>query len=504
VFDVAVVGAGINGAGTARDLAMRGLKVAVVDRGDAGGGTSSRSSRLIHGGLRYLEHYNVGLVAESTAYRWRLMKLAPHLVTPLPFLFPVYRGDRNPRWLIRLGVAAYGMLSLGRKPGPSRGLSPAQTLEEEPGLRREDLTGGVEYYDCATDDGRLTLETLMDAHGAGALFLPRTEVLGGLLKGDRLEGLAVRDLLGGEEYELKARVVVNAAGPWADGLHRRVLPGRIPDWLRPTKGVHLVFSQSRLRVSRAVTMIVKEDNRPVFVIPWGDTVYAGTTDTDVSDPEARLETTPEDVDYMLRVTNRYFPDAGLTSADVMSTWAGLRPLVWDEDAESSSDVSREERIEEAAPGLVTVAGGKLTTYLLMARKTADLAARALTRDHGMSVPRSRAAKTPLHAARTGDPAGTRAVAAGVAADLGLPLDGAALAARRGSTALALLDLMKTDRSLAEPCINGLPWLRAELRHAVDHEYACTAEDLLVRRTHLHYHDPAHGAGVDLSELLPSS
>jgi glycerol-3-phosphate dehydrogenase len=504
-FDVVVVGAGINGAGTARDLALRGLSVAVVDRGDVGGGTSSRSSRLIHGGLRYLEHYHVGLVAESTAYRWRLLKLAPHLVTPLPFLFPVYEGDKNPKWLIRMGVAAYGMLSLGRKPGPSRGLSPAMTLAEEPGLLRDGLTGGVEYYDCATDDGRLTLETLMDAHAAGAVFLPRTEVVGGLVAGGRLTGLAVRDLMDGREYDLRAKVVVNAAGPWADGLHQRLLPGRIPTWLRPTKGVHLVFSRDRLSVDRAVTMIVKEDGRPVFVVPWGNTVYVGTTDTDVADPEAPVDTRATDIEYMLRITNRYFPGAALTEDDVQSSWAGLRPLVWDEDAKSASEVSREERIEEAAPGLVTIAGGKLTTYLLMSRKTGDLAARCLTRDHGMSVPRSTATKTPLQAIRR--PGGLEtatAMAAATTAQLRLPVDGAALAARRGFTALSLIDLMRADPSLAEPCVEGLPWLRAELKYAVDHEYACTAEDLLVRRTHLHYRDPAHGSGVDLSGLLPTS
>ena len=503
-FDAVVVGAGINGAGTARDLALRGLSVAVVDRGDIAGGTSSRSSRLIHGGLRYLEHYHFGLVAESTAYRWRLLKLAPHLVTPLPFLFPVYRDDKNPRWLIRMGVAAYGILSLGRKPGPSHCLSPAATLEEEPALRRDGLTGGVEYYDCATDDGRLTLETLMDAHAAGAVFLPRTEVTGGLLKGDRLEGLGLRDLMDGEEYEIRAKVVINAAGPWADGLHQRLMPGRIPRWLRPTKGVHLVFPRSRLSVDRAVTMMVPEDNRPVFVIPWGNTVYVGTTDTDIADPEAPLATTPDDLDYLLRVTNRYFPDAGLTATDIRSDWAGLRPLVWDEDAKTESEVSREERIEEAAPGLVTIAGGKLTTYLLMTRKAADLAARRLARDHGMNVPESKAPKTPLLAARQGSLAEARAAAVARADDLGLSVDAQALATRRGFTALDLLDLMKGDPTLAEPCVEGLPWLRSELRYAVDHEYACTAEDLLVRRTHLHYRDPEHGAGVDLSEFIRSS
>ena len=500
-FDVIVVGAGINGAGTARDLALRGLSVAVVDRVDVAGGTSSRSSRLIHGGLRYLEDYHFPLVAESTAYRWRLLKLAAHLVTPLPFLFPVYRGDQNPKWLIRLGVAVYGVLSLGRKPGPTRSLSPNATLEEEPGLRRDGLTGGVEYYDCATDDGRLTLETLMDAHAAGAVFLPRTEVLGGLSKGDGLEGLAVRDLMDREEYDLRGRVVVNAAGPWVDGLHQRILPGRIPKWLRPTKGVHLVFTRDRLSVDRAVTMIDDQDHRPVFVVPWGNTVYVGTTDTDVADPEAAVCTAPSDTDYLLRTTNQYFPDAKLIPEDVASSWAGLRPLVWDEDAESASKVSREERIEEAAPGLITIAGGKLTTYLLLARKTADLAARCLTRDHGMNVPKSTAAKTPLLAVRRGNLAEARDAAVAKADELGLSLDAAALARRRGFTALDLLDLMKDDPSLAEACVDGLPWLRAELSYAMKHEYACTSEDLLIRRTHLHYRDHAHGADVDLSDFV---
>ncbi|MBM4370988.1 MAG: glycerol-3-phosphate dehydrogenase/oxidase [Deltaproteobacteria bacterium] len=501
LFDAVVVGAGINGAGIARDLALRGLTVAVVDRGDAGGGTSSRSSRLIHGGLRYLQHGHLGLVAESTAHRWRLLHLASHLVTPLPFLFPSYRGDHTPRWMVRVGVALYGLLSLGRTPGPSRGLSPAGVLAAEPGLAREGLTGGVEYHDCATDDGRLTLETLRDAHAAGAIFFPRTEVTGGIREGGRLRGVAVRDLLDGAAWELRGRVVINASGPWTDAVHARLVPGGVPRWLRPTKGVHLVFPRERLPVSRAVTMIVPEDRRPVFAIPWGTAVYVGTTDTDVADPDAPLETTPADTDYLLRVTGRFFPGAGLGAGDVLSSWAGLRPLVWDEAAASASDVSREERIAEAAPGLVTVAGGKLTTFLLMARRTADLAARVLARDHGVNVPRSRAERLALLAVRpAGGLAAARTLAAARAAERGLPVDGAALAARRGFDALALLDLMAAEPALAEPCAPGLPWRAAELRFAVDHEYALTAEDLLVRRTHLFYRDPAHGAGVDLTGL----
>jgi glycerol-3-phosphate dehydrogenase len=385
-FDLVIIGGGITGAGIARDAALRGLKVALLEKSDFAAGTSSKSSKLIHGGLRYLQHGELGLVFEAVSERTRLLKLAPHLVRPQLFLVPSYRGVYPGRVTLNAGLWLYDALSKFQAPARHRGYGQKALLSMEPGLRSERLTGGVVFYDSMTDDARLTLENILDAQAAGAVVLSYARVTGFLSSKDGagsasasasvsvIQGVEARDVLdpslGGR---IRAKVTVNATGPWSDlvlRLNRREQP---PPLLRPTKGAHVVVDGARLPVKHAVVMQAPQDGRVVFVIPWLDPeqpaasrTIIGTTDTDHhGDPDVVL-TDAEDVEYLLACANHFFPDGKLTPQDVLATWAGLRPLVAPEtEGLHASSVSREHRIL-SQPGLVTIVGGKLTTYRRMA------------------------------------------------------------------------------------------------------------------------------------------
>lgn len=383
-WDVLIVGGGIVGSGVARDAAMRGLRVALVDRHDFAFGTSSRSSRLLHGGLRYLAQGRVGLVHEASVEKVTLHRIAPHLAAPLPFLFPTYRGTPWIRWQLSIGVKIYDLLCGRRNLGPSSTLSASQMAEKLPDINRERLTGGVRYYDGLTSDSRLTIDTLRSAVNHGAAIRNYTS----LVAADRTSAgwvCRVRDERGDREVEVKARSIVNAAGCWADQMpHSQVK-------LRLTKGIHLVVDQERFPASEAVVMA--EGKRILFVIPWGQRVILGTTDTDYDASLENVPTNKEDIDYVLKVTNDTFPPARLTPDDVLSPWAGVRPLIASglDRKGSPSNTSRQHRIRMPEPGWIDVAGGKLTTYRLMAEQTADLIARHLN----AKLPPCQTAKEPL-------------------------------------------------------------------------------------------------------------
>ncbi|MEM1418691.1 MAG: glycerol-3-phosphate dehydrogenase/oxidase, partial [Myxococcota bacterium] len=368
-FDLVVVGGGITGAGVARDAARRGLRVALVEQRDLAYGTSSRSSKLVHGGLRYLEQGEVAMVFESVSERRTLMHLAPHLVAPLPFLFPVFESSKKSLLVIRAGMWIYDALALFRSYRRHVTLGREGVIEAEPGLRREGLRGSPLYYDCATDDARLTLETALDAAEAGAVVATGARVRR-LVKNVRgeISGVVVESTLAGRDagrtVSLEARVVVNATGPWTDAVRKlSSLPGKERRrLLRPTKGVHVVVDRAKLPVQHAVVCVHPDDGRVLFALPWGDRSYLGTTDTDYRGAPEDVAATGEDVAYLLAAARHYFPEHPLAREDVLSTWAGLRPLIAPEGAGlSASDVSREHEVLTDADGLVTVAGGKLTT-----------------------------------------------------------------------------------------------------------------------------------------------
>lgn len=483
--DVLVIGGGITGAAIARDAALRGFRTALVDKGDFGSGTSSVSSRLIHGGLRYLEQYDFHLVREASRERRVLLRVAPHLVHPLPFLFPVYRGARVPGWKLRLGLWVYDLLSAFGNVRMHRWLGRKATLRLEPGLRERDLKGAGLYYDAQTDDARLVLATMRSAAQAGALVANYTEAVS-LLKPDGLvRGATVRDLLGNETRVVRALVVVNACGPWVDAVRRLDAPDA-GSLLRLTRGAHVAVPRQRLGNTNAITLTSPIDGRVMFVLPWAgtDQSYIGTTDTDEDVSPDDVHATAEDVVYLLRSANAFFPQARLTPDDVVATWAGLRALLRPQGNLSPSEVSREHRIVEGPSGLFTIAGGKLTTHRIMAQELVDrVAARLRALDGRPRAPRPPTDRLPLPGGETADLEGLTkaALERGASESTARHLVGT-----YGSEAAAVLNLVDKDRSLGGRIVAGRPELWAEVVHAVEREMAVRLSDVLVRRLHLFY------------------
>ncbi|HEX9279052.1 MAG TPA: glycerol-3-phosphate dehydrogenase/oxidase, partial [Gemmatimonadales bacterium] len=401
-MDVLIIGGGITGAGIARDAALRGVRVALVDKSDVAGGTSSRSSRLIHGGLRYLEHGDLRLVFEASRERRILLRIAPHLVRPLPFLFPAYRGARVPPWKLRAGLWLYDLLAAFRNVHAHRWLGAKRVRAVEPGLRDKDLAGAGLYYDAQTDDARLALATLRSAAAAGALIASYTEVLALAKPDGRVAGASVRDVLTGRRLELRARVVVNATGPWVDAVRHLDEPAAAP-LLRLSKGAHVAVPRARIGNTHAVTLTSPLDGRVMFVLPWGDVSYIGTTETEEPVTPERARATGDDAVYLLRSANAFFPRARLAPHDVVSTWAGLRPLLAPDRSRSAGAVSREHRIVESASGLISIAGGKLTTYRVMGRDVMDRVATRLRKLDGRRPARAPATdELPLPGGETAD------------------------------------------------------------------------------------------------------
>ncbi len=483
-YDLLVIGGGITGTGIARDAAMRGLKVALLEQADLAYGTSSRSSKLIHGGLRYLEHYEFKLVFESVSERALLSRLAPHLVRPLPFVFPGFKGDRVPLMMMAAGVTLYDLLALGRSYRLHRRYGKRATLQLEPQLRETGLKGSLLYFDCATDDARLTLATAISAHDHGAHIFTRVRADELRVHRGTVEGVEATDLLTGEQHSLRAHVVICAMGPWTDEFlgRNRPQPTRL---LRPTKGVHLVVRRDRLPVEHAVVMAGPGDHRILFAIPWGTHTYVGTTDTDFDGDVGDVHATADDVEYLLGVVNRDFPDLDLTTEDVVSTWSGLRPLIDDQDSDSESSVSREHHLQVDEDGLVLIAGGKLTTYRTMAGEVLE-ATRDLLRAKSVHLESCSTDTRPLTGGGNPPPPVEEIVGA-LGATRCEHLRG-----RYGSDWNAVARLMLDQPELAEPVVEGLPFLAGDLLHALREEGALTIEDLLWRRSEILLKAPDQG------------
>jgi len=371
-FDLLVVGGGITGAGVAREAALRGWRVALVERRDFACGTSSRSSKLIHGGLRYLAQGDVSLVREAARERAVLRRLAPHLAEPIQMLVPVY--SRAGYLKIRAGLFTYDRLAKVNKEERNRMLGRDETLSLEPALRGERLYGAGLYYEYLTDDARLVIETVKAAVAAGALAVNDAPVVRLYLEGGQVAGAVVRDATSGTEYTVRASVVVNAAGPWVDDLRLMQGSGEVRR-LHLTKGIHVTLPRERLPVGRCVVMNAA-DKRSVFVIPRGDLVYIGTTDTDYEGPRDEPQITRDDVEYLLAAANAAFAVEPLTARDVVGAWAGLRPLLHEE-GRKPSEISRRDEIMLGTSGLISIAGGKLTTFRCMAQRILEVAAQRL-------------------------------------------------------------------------------------------------------------------------------
>ncbi len=469
-LDVLVVGGGITGAGVALDAASRGLSVGLVERDDFASGTSGRSSRLIHGGARYLQHGEFGLVYESLRERNLLRRLAPHLVRPLGFLIPTRRPVN--RMYVGLGLSMYDTATLGRTILPHRRVSRAEALRLAPTLARP--SGGHLSFDCRTDDARLTLEIIRTAASLGALVANHASVEAFAGNG-RVRGATVVDRLDGGRMDVRARVVVNATGAWAGAVQG--LATSTPTRLRPSKGIHVVLDRGRLPIRCAVTVpSTARDGSLVFAVPWGPRVYAGTTDTPYDGDLDSVAAEPEDVAVVTDSLARAF-EGHLGANDVLATWAGIRPLL-DTAGSSTRDLSRRHLVTENPPGLVTITGGKLTTYRAMAQDVVDGVCRTLQRG-GPCRTRS----IPLGLTRPLD--GERHRAEREAGSLGLPpSSGIRLVERYGDDWESAVAMIRQDPSLAESAVPGLPVLRVELELAETREMALEPEDVMVRRTRL--------------------
>lgn len=375
VYDVLIIGGGITGAGIALDAASRGMKTALVEMQDFSAGTSSRSTKLVHGGLRYLKQFQINIVAEVGKEREIVYENGPHVTVPERMLLPIYRGGTFGRLSTRMGLSIYDYLASVKRSERKKMLSKEEILELEPLVRKEGLLGGGYYVEYRTDDARLTIEVIKAAFEHGAVPLNYTKVESLIYKDSQIVGVNVLDQLSEELYAIQAKKVVNATGPWVDYI-RSLDESKKGKFLKLSKGVHLVMDQSRFPLRQAIYFDTP-DGRMIFAIPRDDKTYVGTTDTFYENDLISPSITEEDIAYLLKAINYMFPDINISKQDIESCWAGVRPLIYEE-AKNASEISRKDEIWESDSGLITIAGGKLTGYRKMAETTVDLLAARLS------------------------------------------------------------------------------------------------------------------------------
>ena len=493
-YDILVIGGGVTGACIARDAALRGFSTACIEKNDWAFGTSSRSSKMIHGGIRYLEMFDFKLVFEACRERRQLLLNAPHLVYPQAFTFPIYKGDKNGIFMIESGLVLYDMLALFRNVKNHRMYLRDKALEIEGGLNGDRLKAMGIFFDCSTDDARLTLAFALTALEAGADCANYIEVVNLLKKGDKIDGARVRDMLSGDEFDVEARLVINAAGAWGDRVCELDEPGA-PEKLHLTKGSHIMVPRGRAKTENAMPVVSPSDDRMMFLIPRGHFALLGTTDIYYHEDLDRPFATKDEVEYILEAANCALPRANLDKGDIVSTYSGLRPLVMQEGGEdvAASAVSREHRIYEGHSGLLTIAGGKLTTSRSMAEEMVDMAARKLLKEHGVrAVTGCRTMNNPI----LGTPA-PDTVARVRALSTKLSFDDDILKGlfKQGTDALQVLAMIDKDASLADRLSPEVPHIKAQVRFAAESEMAYTIDDFLVRRTEIYYTAPDQGLTV---------
>jgi glycerol-3-phosphate dehydrogenase len=475
-FDILVIGGGITGAGIALDAAIRGLKVALIEKGDFAEGTSSRSTKLIHGGLRYLKQLEIGIVKETGQERTILHRNAPHIVYPEKMLLPIIKGGSLGRYSTSLGLYVYDYLAGVPRKERRFMLNKTKTLSNEPLLKEEILLGGGMYIEYRSDDARLVIEVLKTAHEKGAVSINYVNADDLIYENGKVKGAKVTDVRNNQSFEIKAQKVINAAGPWVDELRKsdNSLKGKR---LHLTKGIHIVVPKERLKIKQAVYFDVPTDGRMVFAIPRQDIVYIGTTDTNYSDSKDFCFANKSDVDYVLKAANYIFPTVKLKTEDVISTWAGLRPLIH-EDGKSPSDLSRKDEIFISESGLISMAGGKLTGFRKMAERAVDVALKQLMMEKGMSYISCTTDKIVLSG---GDISGEKTI---VDFENNLiksfPQIEAksviSLARKYGSNSIEILN----NSAKYTSDVHAL--LLAEIDYSIEHEMCMSLGDFIVRRT----------------------
>ncbi|MGD8314794.1 MAG: glycerol-3-phosphate dehydrogenase/oxidase [Syntrophobacterales bacterium] len=496
-FDLAVIGGGITGAAIARDAAMRGMKVALIEKADFASGTSSKSSKLIHGGLRYLKQLDIGLVKESLSEREKLLHLAPNLVHSAPFLIPIYSGWKG-RLEMHIGLFGYDLLASDSSLGRHRNLSPEELLQEEPLLRKENLSGGSIYYDCLVNDARLTLATVKSAHEHGAVVANYAQAIGLDIGKEPFNGVHFREVMKGKEGRIRTRVVVVAAGPWTEELFK--LHSEPGPAVRPTKGVHLVFHENRLEVNN-VLAVPTLDKRIIFMVPLEQFTYVGTTDTDYSGSLDKVLVEAADVDYLLDVLNNCFPSVNLGPNDIVSSWAGLRPLIMEEG--DPSKVSRDYYIGLYDDGLAAIAGGKLTTHRTMAQNLIDQVLERYTHLLQGEYQPCTTDEVPLTGGEMIDyPSYLKVQSLGLKSRWGLSLTSIEhLINSYGRNHMDILALGLSNRKLLEPLGPGCRVIRAQVIYGVEDEMALTLEDFMSRRTDLLHFNGGGGLEVVAAKLM---
>lgn len=480
-FDLAVIGAGINGAGIARDAAMRGLNVLVLEKGDISGGTTGWSTRLIHGGLRYLEYGETGLVRESLRERERLLAIAPHLVKPLPMLIPVYeRSERGPL-TIRAGMLAYDLLSFDKSLSHHKMLSRAETLTRAPGLGTQGLRGAALYYDAQVEyPERLTLENILEARSSGASVLTYARVDKLKTERARVRVLEFTDLLTEQQHRARAEVFVNVAGPWVDLVLAETGITSPPRLIGGTKGSHIVTSRFNGAPRDALYVEAENDGRPFFIIPWNDLYLIGTTDIRFEGDPDSVEASEPEIDYLLHETNRVIPQANLTRSSVLYTYSGIRPLPFQEGESQNAKITRRHFIHDHAPQLenfLSIVGGKITTYRNLSEQTVNLVFKKLRR----AAPPSRTAQRPLPGASQEE---FKAFAARFRKESSLLPERTQSHLLRvyGTRAAKVLEIAAEHPELLAPLDASTGAIRAEVLFSFRHEMAATLTDCLLRRT----------------------
>jgi glycerol-3-phosphate dehydrogenase len=488
-FDILVIGGGVTGAGAVLDAASRGLKVALVEARDIASGTSSRSSKLIHGGLRYLEQYDFKLVREALHERELMVSsLSPHLVKPVGFLYPLHEKLKD-RTYVGAGLALYDVLRGFQRALPwHKHISGKKIAEIAPSLRQDIVTGAVKYYDAQVDDARHTMTIVRTARRHGATIATRVEVEDLIKDGKKVIGATVIDTETGKKFKVSAKAVVMCAGIWSDEMHQR-FGLKAGYGVTMSKGVHIVVPGDAIKSNTGI--ILKTAISVLFLIPWGDKWIVGTTDTPYDGDRAHPYATSEDVQYILDQANKVL-DPQLKREEIIGVYAGLRPLVANTKGSATTKLSREHTTDRSAPGFVSIAGGKYTTYRVMGKDAIDLAVTDLRR----IVNSSCTEKLPLVGADGYYALTQQSVQ--IAAQYGLDEKSVIhLLNRYGSMISEVLELITEDKKLAKPLTDGLPYLKAEIVYAASHEGAMSVDDVISRRTRLAFEAPQ--AGINLAE-----
>ncbi|WP_044337016.1 glycerol-3-phosphate dehydrogenase/oxidase [Rossellomorea aquimaris] len=480
-FDLIVIGGGITGAGIALDASKRGMKVALVEMQDFAAGTSSRSTKLVHGGLRYLKQFEVKMVAEVGKEREIVYENGPHVTTPEWMLLPLHKGGTFGKFSTSIGLKVYDYLAGVKRSERRSMLSVSETLTKEPLVKKDGLKGGGYYVEYRTDDARLTIEVMKEAvaHGATALNYMKSQRF--LYDNKKVVGIEAEDLVTGETIEIRGSKIVNAAGPWVDDVRGKDYSTNNKQ-LRLTKGVHLVIDQSKFPLRQAVYFDTP-DGRMVFAIPRDGKAYVGTTDTFFDSEKASPNTTSEDRDYILNAIHFMFPDVSVGKDDVESSWAGVRPLIF-EKGKDPSEISRKDEVWEAESGLITIAGGKLTGYRKMGEHVVDLVSTRLKEKNKQKFPSSSTKHMPISGGHVGGSKNFQSFIdqkAGEAVQYGLTEEeGRKLAGMYGSNVDQLFKLAHAYSGSNEGSVP--PYLYAQLIYAIQEEMAATPVDFFIRRT----------------------